>query len=89
MAKVTKFNKKCVAYYLNGNSNIQVQNYPVQGLKNHRNTIKLNLGSGAGGANIDLTSATALQLIEFFGKGAFGTTVRTNKEKARGLARAT
>lgn len=79
MAKMRKFNKKRVNYYLNGDSKIQVQSYPAQGIKNHRNTKKINLGSGAGGANIDLTSATTTQYFEFFGKGAFGTTARSNK----------
>src|SRR5690606_10932578 len=37
-AKLRKFNKQLVSYVLNGNSKIQVQNYPAQGLKNHRNT---------------------------------------------------
>lgn len=79
MAKMRKFNLKRVNYYLNGDGNISVQGYKAQGLKNHRNTKKLNLGSGAGGASIDLTSATPTQLIEFFGKGAFGSLARTNK----------
>lgn len=79
MAKMRKFNIKRVNYYLNGDGKISVQGYKAQGLKNHRNTKKLNLGAGSGGANIDLTSATPTQLIEFFGKGAFGTVARTNK----------
>ncbi|EMH4108131.1 major capsid protein [Serratia sp. TSA_130.2] len=79
MAKMRKFNQKRVNYYLNGDPNIQVQSYPAQGIKNHRNTKKLNLGAGAGGANIDLTAATMTQLFEFFGKGAFGALARANK----------
>ena len=79
MAKMRKFNQKRVNYYLNGDSNIQVQSYPAQGIKNHRNTQKINLGSGAGGANIDLTTATMTELFAFFGKGAFGTMARNNK----------
>ncbi|MDI5817313.1 hypothetical protein MJI46_30850 [Salmonella enterica subsp. enterica serovar Cerro] len=27
-----------------------MQSYPAQGIKNHRNTKKINLGSGSGGA---------------------------------------
>ncbi|EIX9519333.1 major capsid protein [Klebsiella pneumoniae] len=79
MAKLKKVNKRRVAYYLSGDANIRVQGYPAQGMKNHRNTKKINLGSGAGGVNIDLTTATTEQIIEFFGKGAFGTTARANK----------
>ncbi|MBM9570506.1 hypothetical protein INP82_24410, partial [Citrobacter sedlakii] len=82
MAKMRKFNQKRVNYYLNGDPNIQVQSYPAQGIKNHRNTKKINLGSGAGGANIDLTTATMTQLFEFFGKGTFGTLARANKVAA-------
>jgi len=79
MAKMRKFNQKRVNYYLNGDSHIQVQSYPAQGIKNHRNTQKINLGSGAGGANIDLTTANMTELFAFFGKGAFGTMARNNK----------
>ncbi|MEN1471822.1 major capsid protein, partial [Pseudomonas aeruginosa] len=70
-AKLRKFNKRIVAYILDGATNIQVESYPAQGLRNHRNTIKVNLGSGAGGANIDLTTATQEQLAAFFTTGAF------------------
>ncbi|MCI2809384.1 major capsid protein [Eoetvoesiella caeni] len=76
-AKMRKFNKKIVAYTLDGSANVQVQNYPAQGLRNHRNTVKIDLG--AGGAGINLTTATAAQIIAFFGTGAFGQTARTNK----------
>lgn len=79
-AKLRKFNKEIVSYTLDGKSNIQVQNYPGQGLRNHRNTIKINLG--AGGANLDLTAATPVQIIAFFGTGAFGQTARANKVSA-------
>lgn len=82
-SKMRKFHKKRVAYYLNGNSAISVQGYKAQGLKNHRNTTKINLGSGAGGANIDLTTATPAQMLAFFGPtGAFGLNARKNKVTA-------
>lgn len=81
-AKLRKYNKKIVAYTLGGDANISVQGYKAQGLKNHRNTVKINLGSGAGGVNLDLTQATALELIDFFGKGAFGQVARNNKVAA-------
>lgn len=57
-AKMRKFHKKRVNFYLNGDSSIVVDGLPAQGMKNHRNTQKINLGSGAGGANINLTTAT-------------------------------
>lgn len=82
MAKMRKFHKKRVNYYLNGNNTIQVQNYQAQGLKNHRNTVKINLGSGSGGANIDLTTASPDDIIAFFTTGAFGQAARNNKVAA-------
>lgn len=81
-AKLRKFNKKLVSYVLDGDDRIQVDAYPAQGLRNHRNTIKLNLGSGAGGASIDLTTATAAELIAFFSTGPFGQSAMSNKVTA-------
>ncbi|MCR4146683.1 major capsid protein [Alcaligenes faecalis] len=81
-AKLRKFYKSIVSYVLSGSERIRVDGKPGQGLKNHRNTIKLNLGSGAGGANIDLTTATPQQIIEFFTKGAFAQAARNNKVEA-------
>ncbi|WP_256844232.1 MULTISPECIES: major capsid protein [unclassified Pantoea] len=82
-AKMRKFHKRRVKAYLNGNDNISVDGLKSQGIKNHRNTQKINLGSGAGGANIDLTKATPAQLLEFFGTtGAFGLTAQANKVTA-------
>lgn len=78
-AKLKQVNKRRVSYYLDGDRHIQVQGYKAQGMRNHRNTKRINLGSGAGGANIDLTSANQAQLITFFGKGAFGSTARANR----------
>lgn len=78
-AKLRKFYKGIVSYVLTGSERIRVDGKPGQGLTNHRNTIKLNLGSGAGGANIDLTTATQQQIMDFFTKGAFGLAARANK----------
>ncbi|WP_105739398.1 major capsid protein [Cronobacter dublinensis] len=82
-AKMRKFHKKRVAYYLNGDDSISVDGYKGQGIRNHRNTAKINLGSGAGGANIDLTTASPADMLAFFGPtGAFGLTARRNKVAA-------
>lgn len=78
-AKLRKFYKSIVSYVLSGSERIRVDGKPGQGLKNHRNTVKLNLGSGAGGASIDLSTATQQQIIDFFTKGAFGQAARANK----------
>lgn len=78
-AKLRKYNKRVVDYVLNGSTAINVAGKAGQGLKNHRHTYKINLGSGAGGANIDLTTATPAQLVEFFTKGAFGSALQANR----------
>lgn len=75
-AKARKFNKRLVSYVLDGDASIQVQSYPAQGLRNHRNTAKIDLG--AGGANINLTSASQNDIAAFFTSGAFGQTARDN-----------
>ena len=79
-AKLREFNKKLVSYTLNGDARISVDGKAGQGLKNHRNTKKINLA--AAGANIDLTTASAADIMTFFGKGAFGQTARQNKVAA-------
>lgn len=80
-AKLREFNKKIVSYMLDGSDNINVDgNKPGQGLRNHRNTKKIDLD--AGGANIDLTTANAAALIGFFGQGAFGQMARANRVDA-------
>lgn len=79
-AKLRKFHKRRVNFYLNGDPSISVDGYKAQGIKNHRNTTKINLGAGAGGANIDLTSCTPAEALHFFGAtGAFGINARRNK----------
>lgn len=81
-AKMNKFNKKLVNYMLNGSTRINVQGKAGQGLTNHRHTVKLNLSaSGAGALNIDLTTATPQQLIDFFTTGGFGQAMRANNIK--------
>lgn len=77
-AKLRKYNKALVGYLLNGSARINVDGKVGQGIKTHRNTIKVNLGSGAGGVNLDLTTATQAELVTFFTSGAFGTTAREN-----------
>lgn len=82
-AKLRQFNKKIVNYMLDGSEKIKVENYSAQGLRNHRNTVKINLGSGAGGANINLTTASAEDLLGFFGQaGPFGQVARANRVDA-------
>ncbi|EKO3657462.1 hypothetical protein M3906_000274 [Vibrio metschnikovii] len=77
-AKMEVYNKNLVSYTLDGKSTITVDGKQGQGLRNHRNTKKINLGASGGGANINLTTAPPEQLIAFFTKGAFGQTAEAN-----------
>ena len=80
-AKLRKFNKQLVSYVLDGDARIKVASYPGEGLRNHRNTVKIDLGGG--GASIDLTTASAADLLAFFGQaGAFGAAARANRVAA-------
>lgn len=57
-------------YMLTGDSKIKVDGAVGQGIRNHRNTYQVNLGSGTVGgvvgANIDFTTAANDQIIAFF-----------------------
>ena len=78
-AKLRKFNKQLVSYILDGDQRIKVASYPGQGLRNHRNTAKIDLTV----ASVDLTSANAAGLLAFFGQaGAFGQVARANRVDA-------
>lgn len=77
-AKLRKFFKEVVGYMLSGSDKINVDGKAGQGLKNHRNTVKINLGSGAGGVNVNLTTASQTDIAAFFTSGAFGSAARTN-----------
>lgn len=79
-AKMRKFNGKLVSYLLSGDNKVRVAGFSGQGLKNHRNTVKLDLG--ASGANINLTTAGFDALLAFFTTGAFGAQRITNKVTA-------
>lgn len=79
-AKMQEFNKKLVSYALIGDSKIVVDGKAGQGLKNHRNTKKVDLG--ASGANINLTTAPIADIATFFATGAFGTTAIANRVAA-------
>ena len=51
-------------YMLYGDDTINVKGYSAKGITNHQSTVQIDLGGS--GANIDLTSATADQIITFF-----------------------
>ena len=62
-AAVSAISQDMARYALNGDSNVKIKGYEGFGIKNHTYTNQINLG--AGGANIDLTSATS-DAIETF-----------------------
>lgn len=53
-------------YLLSGDSGINVRSYSGKGIRNHQATKQISLD--AGGANIDLQSATSDQIMNFFTK---------------------
>lgn len=77
-AKIRAFHRSTVGYTLNGDSRIVFGGYQAQGLLNHRNTQKIDLG--AGGANIDLTDpAITPQQVESFFTNVFAKVVDDNE----------
>lgn len=65
------------AYMLDGDASIQVKTYPGYGIRTNPNSIAINLGTGAGGANINLVTATSDQ-IEAFINGTLGAVLDNN-----------
>lgn len=72
-AKLVKFYEAMADYAMNGSPRIQEANYPGQGIKNHRNTVKIDLTT----AGIDLTTATPEEVVTYFA-GAFGAVLDAN-----------
>jgi len=64
-------------YVLTGDTTISVKGYKGYGIRNHPLSKAINLGSGAGGANINLVTATPDQLDAFF-TGPFGAMLDAN-----------
>lgn len=64
-------------YALNGDLTLKQGEAQGWGIRNHPFSKAINLGSGAGGANIDLTTADADALDAFF-TGAFGAMLDAN-----------
>lgn len=72
-AKLVKFYEAMADYALNGNTRIREANYPGQGIKNHRNTVKIDLTVAA----INLTTATPDEVVTYFAKD-FGAVLDEN-----------
>lgn len=75
-AKQREYNRKLVSLALDGKPGIVVDGKASEGLRTHRNTKKLDLG--AGGFNIDLTTATAAAMIAFL-QGGFAAQLTLNR----------
>lgn len=72
-AHTKKIRRDMAIYTLDGDPEIVFQNYPGYGLRTHPLTKKVNLGTAAGGAAIDLTSfTTTSDEIDNFITGYFG-----------------
>lgn len=76
-ATTAKVKRDMALYVLDGDATIKVDDYPAFGIRTHPLSKAINLGSGAGGANIDLTTATADELDAFF-SGPFGAMLDAN-----------
>lgn len=76
-AHTAKIKKDQALYVLNGDATIVFQGYQAYGIKTHPLSKSINLGASGGGANIDLTTATADQIDAFFA-GPFGAMLDAN-----------
>ncbi|MHC1549403.1 major capsid protein [Phyllobacterium sp. K27] len=76
-AHTAKIRRDMALYALDGDSTIDVGGYQAYGIRTSPLSKSINLGSGAGGANIDLTTATADEIDAFF-SGPFGAMLDAN-----------
>lgn len=76
-AHTAKIKRDQALYVLNGDASIVFQGYQAYGIKTHPMSKAINLGASGGGANINLTTATADQIDAFF-SGPFGAMLDAN-----------
>lgn len=76
-AHTAKIKRDNALYVLDGDSSIVVEGYTAYGIRTSPLSKAINLGSAGGGANIDLTTATADQIDAFF-SGPFGAMLDAN-----------
>lgn len=76
-AHTAKLRRNMALYALDGDSSIVFEGYPATGIRTSPLSKVINLGSAVGGANIDLTTATADQIDAFF-SGPFGAMLDAN-----------
>lgn len=78
-AHTAKIRRDMAQFALDGDATIAFQGYTAYGIRTHPNSLSINLGTGAGGSNIDLTAtATTSDAIEAFFNGPFGTMLDDN-----------
>lgn len=74
-----KLNRNMADYVLDGDTSIKFQGYGATGIRTNTLSKTLNLGSGSGGANIDLSSiATTSDAIDNFFTQTMGAMLDTN-----------
>jgi len=76
-AHAAKLRRDNALYVLDGDASIVVGGYTAYGIRTSPYSKSINLGSGAGGANIDLTTANADAIDTFF-SAAFGAMLDAN-----------
>jgi hypothetical protein len=76
-AHTAKLRRNMALYALDGDSSIVFEGYTATGIRTSPLSKVINLGSAVGGANIDLTTATADQIDAFF-SGPFGAMLDAN-----------
>lgn len=76
-AHTAKIRRDMALYALDGDSTITFQGYTAYGIRTHPLSKSINLGDGAAGNDIDLTSATP-EATESFINGPFGTMLDDN-----------
>lgn len=74
---VSNLRKDMADYVRIGDPSINVEGTTATGITTNPNAKSINLGSAAGGANIDLTTATPQQVIDFF-NGPFAAMLDAN-----------
>ena len=76
-AITAKIRRDNALYVLDGDASIVVEGYTAYGIRTSPLSKAINLGTAGGGANIDLTTATADQIDAFFA-GPFGAMLDAN-----------
>lgn len=76
-AHTAKLRRNMALYALDGDSSIVFEGYTATGIRTSPLSKVINLGAAVGGANIDLTTATADQIDAFF-SGPFGAMLDAN-----------